>query len=400
VDPIANPFNPGAGSPPPELAGREDLLEAARISLERLLRNKPSKSMLLIGLRGAGKTVLLDRIRMLAEQRSVITIRVEAPENRSLPALLAPQLRLALLNLSHQAKAKEAAVRALRALAGFARALKLNAKYGDIEVGIDYEPEVGLADNGDFEQDLIALLEIVGLAAQKAETAIVLFIDELQYVNEEQLGALTVALHRCAQSSLPVALFGAGLPQLPGQMGKAKSYAERLFDFPFIGPLTPAAAGDAIRKPIAMESCRITDEAVDAIVAVTKGYPYFVQQWGKYTWDSAIESPFTANDVARATPLAVASLDESFFRVRFDRLTTTERRYLRAMAQLGPGPHRSGDIADELNRPVSAMAPVRANLLGKGMVWSPSHGDTAFTVPLFDEFLHRVMPGHDWRSDT
>jgi hypothetical protein len=400
MDPIANPFNPGAGSPPPELAGRDDLLETARIAVERLLRNKPSKSMLLIGLRGAGKTVLLDRIRSGAESRGVITIRVEAPENRSLPALLAPQLRLALLKLSQQAKAKEAAIRALRALTGFARALKLNAKYGDIEVGFDYDPEPGLADNGDFEQDLIALLEVVGVAAQKADTAVVLFIDELQYVDEEQLGALTVGLHRCAQLSLPLALFGAGLPQLPGQMGRAKSYAERLFDFPFIGPLTNEAARDAIGKPIAAESCRINDDAIDAIISMTQGYPYFVQQWGKYTWDSAPESPFTALDVQRATPLAIASLDESFFRVRYDRLTTAERRYLRAMAQLGPGPHRSGDIADVLQRPVSSVAPVRAKLLGKGMVWSPIHGDTAFTVPLFDEFLHRVLPGDDWLNDT
>jgi hypothetical protein len=396
VDAVANPFNPGAGTPPPELAGRDELLETARVSLERLRRGRPSKSMLLVGLRGVGKTVLLDRIRELAEGLGIETIRIEAPENRSLPGMLAPQLRLALLRLSRQAKAKELAVRALRALAGFAKSLKV--KFGDIEVGLDYEPEPGLADNGDLDQDLMALLEAAGEAAKAADSALVLFIDELQYVNEDQLASLTMALHRCAQRSLPIALFGAGLPQLPGQMGKAKSYAERLFDFPTIDALGHDAAVAAVRKPIQAEATSITDDAVEAIVRTTRGYPYFLQQWGKHTWDVAPQSPIGRADVDVASPLAVAALDESFFRVRFDRLTPSERRYLRAMAELGPGPHRSGDIADVLGRAVSTLAPLRATLIGKGMVWSPNHGDTAFTVPLFDEFMRRVMPGDDWRT--
>ena len=396
MDPVANPFNPGAGTPPPELAGRDELLETARVSLERLRRGRPSKSMLLVGLRGVGKTVLLDRIRELAEGLAIETIRIEAPENRSLPAMLAPQLRIALLRLSRQAKAADLAIRALRALAGFAKSLKV--KFGDIEVGIDYEPEPGLADNGDLDQDLMALLEAAGDAAKAADSALVLFVDELQYVDEDELASLTMALHRCAQRSLPIALFGAGLPQLPGQMGRAKSYAERLFDFPTIDALGHDAAVAAVRKPVQAESTRIADDAVEEIVRVTHGYPYFLQQWGKHTWDVAARSPIERADVDAASPLAVAALDESFFRVRFDRLTPSERRYLRAMAELGPGPHRSGDIADVLDRKVSTLAPLRATLIGKGMVWSPNHGDTAFTVPLFDEFMRRMMPGDDWRS--
>ena len=395
MDPVRNPFSPGAGTPPPELAGRDDLLEVARIALARLVLGKSSKSLILIGLRGVGKTVLLDRVRENAEATGLATLRIEAPENRSLPALLAPQLRLALLRLSRQAKTKDAAVHALRALAGFAKSLKV--KFADIEVGIDFEPEPGLADNGDLDQDLLALLEAVGGAAKRGETALVMFIDELQYVPEEQLAALIMALHRCAQRSLPITLIGAGLPQLPGQMGRAKSYAERLFSFPVVGPLLHDAAAAAIAKPIAHESTGITDDAVEEIIRVTQGYPYFLQQWGKFAWEHAKESPITIHDVTEAGVDAVAALDESFFRVRFDRLTPTEKRYLRAMAEIGPGPHRSGDIAVQLSRKVTALAPLRAQLIAKGMVWSPGHGDTAFSVPLFDEFMKRTMPGDSWR---
>ena len=230
MDPVLNPYSPGAGTPPPELAGRDDLREQVRIAIERVRRGLPTKSVLMVGLRGVGKTVLLDRMRDDAEAQGVQTLRIEAPEGRSLPALLAPQLRQALLRLSRQQNAKELATRALRALAGFAKSLKV--KYEDIEVGFDFDPEPGLADNGDLEHDLQALLETVGSAAQKAGTALVMFIDEMQYVKEDELAALITALHRCAQRRLPITLIGAGLPQLPGKMGSAKSYAERLFDFP------------------------------------------------------------------------------------------------------------------------------------------------------------------------
>ena len=309
--------------------------------------------------------------------------------------MLAPQLRLTLLRLSRSAKAKDLAQRALQGLAGFAKALKV--RYQDIEVGIDFEPEPGLADNGDLENDLQALLELSGNAAKAGETALGLFIDELQYVEEDQLAALITALHRTAQRSLPVVLVGAGLPQLPGRMGRAKSYAERLFDFPMVGPLSEEAAGIAIAKPARDQNVGITDDALHRIFEETHGYPYFLQEWGKHTWDAAEGSPMTLQDVELASTTAVAALDESFFRVRFDRLTPLEKRYLRAMAELGPGPHRSGDIAWELSREVTSLGPTRSQLIWKGMIWSPSHGDTAFTVPLFDQYMRRIMPGDDWK---
>lgn len=395
MDPVSNPFAPGAGTPPPELAGRDDLRETVRVAIERVRRGLPTKSILMIGLRGVGKTVLLDRMRDDAEAAGIQTVRIEAPESRSLPALLAPQLRQALLRLSRNAQAKDLAQRALRALAGFAKALKV--KYEDIEVGIDFGPEAGLADNGDLEHDLQDLLEAAGAAAKKAGTALILFIDELQYVQEDELAALITALHRTAQRRLPVMLVGAGLPQLRGRTGKAKSYAERLFDFPEIGPLGPEAAKVAIDKPAAAEGVKVNADALQLIVQETRGYPYFLQEWGKHTWDTAAASPIKRRDVELASKAAVAALDESFFRVRFDRLTPIEKKYLRAMAELGPGPHRSGDIAEKLDRKVTSLGPIRNQLIAKGMIWSPSHGDTAFTVPLFDEFMRRIMPGKDWK---
>lgn len=396
MDPINNPYAPGAGTPPPELAGRDELRETVRIALERVRAGRPAKSILVTGLRGVGKTVLLDKIREDAAASGMETIRVEAPENRSLPAILAPQLRQSLLRLSRNEQAKELAQRALRGLAGFAKALKV--KYKDIEVGMDFEPEPGLADNGDLEHDMQALFEVVGAAAKKAGTALVMFVDELQYVAEEQLASLVTALHRTAQRSLPVVLVGAGLPQLPGKMGRAKSYAERLFDFPQIGPLPFEAARLAIIKPAADQGVRVNDDALNQIIKETRGYPYFLQEWGKHSWDVATSSPITLADVNQATTSAIAALDESFFRVRFDRLTPLEKKYLRAMSDLGMGPHRSGDIAEKMGRDVTTLGPTRSQLIVKGMIWSPSHGDTAFTVPLFDEFMKRIMPGSEWRQ--
>ena len=394
MNPVDNPYAPGAGTAPPELAGRDGLRETVRIAIARVRQGLPTKSVLMVGLRGVGKTVLLDRMRDDAEATGVHTLRIEAPESRSLPALLAPQLRQALLRLSRNEQAKEHAQRALRALAGFAKSLKI--KYGDIEVGLDYEGEAGLADNGDLEHDLQALLETVGAAAQKAGTALIMFIDELQYVKEPELAALITAMHRCAQRKLPIALIGAGLPQLRGRMGNAKSYAERLFDFPAIDALPAEAARSAIAKPVRAQGVEISADAVDRIVEETRGYPYFLQEWGKHAWDAADASPIGIDDVASASRAAVAALDESFFRVRFDRLTPSEKIYLRAMADLGPGPHRSGDIAERLQRKVTSLGPTRNQLIAKGMIWSPNHGDTAFTVPLFDEFMRRIMPGDEW----
>jgi hypothetical protein len=397
MDPIRNPYAPGAGTPPPALAGRGPLREQVQIAIARLRIGRAAKSVLLVGLRGVGKTVMLDQMRSDAEASGVCTVRAETPENRSLPALIAPQLRLALLKLSRTAAAVESARYALKALAGFAKSLKV--KFHDIEVGFDADPEPGLADNGDLEGDLATLLEQVGRAAQAGSTAVVLFIDELQYLPEAQFGALIAALHRCSQNRLPVTVVGAGLPQLRGLAGDAKSYAERLFDFPTIDALKEPEARLAIEKPARDEGVVYTTEAVAEILAQTRGYPYFLQEWGKHSWDVARSSPITLDDVREASIQAIAALDESFFRVRFDRLTPSEKKYLRAMAELGEGPHRSGDIAAVLGKSVSTLAPLRQSVIAKGMIWSPSHGDTAFTVPLFDEFMKRIVPGPNWRTD-
>ena len=396
MDPVRNPYSPGAGTPPVDLAGRDELLERARIATQRIKHGRPAKSVIMVGLRGVGKTVLLNRMRTDAESAGIHTLLVEAPETRSLPAILAPELRLALLRLSINEQARDLARRALRGLAGFAKALRV--KYDDIQVGLDLDPEPGLADNGDLTLDLQALLEASGRAASKAGTALALFVDEIQYVPEEQLAALITALHRGAQQSLPVVLVGAGLPQLRGRTGKAKSYAERLFDFPEVGPLSKDAARQAILRPAQVENESFTDDAVQYIVEVTHRYPYFLQEWGKHAWDVANASPITLDDAQQGSEGAVAALDEGFFRVRFDRLTPSEKRYLRAMAELGPGPHRSGDVATMLAREVTSLGPTRSQLIAKGMIWSPSHGDTAFTVPLFDEFMKRIMPDDDWRT--
>lgn len=390
MNPIKNPYTPGAGTPPSELAGRDDLREKVRVCIERLRIGNTAKSVLMVGLRGVGKTVLLDQMRSDAEASGIHTIRVEAPESRSLPALLAPALRVALLRLSQIEAAKNLAQKSLRALAGFAKALKF--KFQDIEVGIDFEPEKGLADNGDLEGDLTTLFVAVGQAAKAAKTVLVIFIDELQYVKHAEFAALISALHRCAQLKLPLTVVGAGLPQLLSLAGEAKSYAERLFDYPIIDKLDKFAAEDAIRKPALHLNVNYEDAAVADIIANTQGYPYFLQEWGKHAWDQAEVSPITALDVERASKITIAALDESFFRVRLERTTPSEKRYLRAMAELGPGPHRSGDIAQHMNKKANSFGPVRSSLISKGIVWSPIHGDTAFTVPLFHEYLVRTVP--------
>lgn len=390
MNPVKNPYTPGAGTPPSELAGRDALREKVRICIERLRIGNTAKSVLMVGLRGVGKTVLLDQMRTDAEATGIHTIQVEAPENRSLPALLAPALRVALLRLSQIEAAKDLAQKSLRALAGFAKALKF--KFQDIEVGIDFEPEKGLADNGDLESDLTALFVEVGNAAKAAKTVLVIFIDELQYVKQTEFAALISALHRCAQLKLPLTVVGAGLPQLLSLAGEAKSYAERLFDYPIVDKLDKVAAGDAIRKPARNLNVDYEDAAVESIISNTQGYPYFLQEWGKHAWDLAQASPITALDVERASKITIAALDESFFRVRLERTTPSEKRYLRAMAELGPGPHRSGDIAQHMNKKANSFGPVRSSLISKGIVWSPIHGDTAFTVPLFHEYLLRTVP--------
>ena len=394
MSPLDNPFAPGAGTRPPELAGRDELIESIHIAAERTRRLLAARSVLLLGLRGVGKTVLLDRVHDEAQGAGLATVMIEATDRSALPALLAAELRRVLLRLSRQRRVRDVASRALRVLAGFASALKV--KYGDIELGIDAPVEPGVADSGDLELDLVALFEALGAAAAASDTALIVIVDELQYVPKAELAALIAALHRVAQRRLPILLAAAGLPQLRAQVAEAKTYAERLFEFREVGPLDAEASGDAVAKPIRTHNADISPDALKMIVAETQGYPYFLQEWGKHAWDIAERSPIDAGDVARASNEVAASLDAGFFRARFDRLTPAQKRYLRAMAELGPGPHRSGEIARVLDRKVTSLGPTRAQLITKGMVWSAAHGDTAFTVPSFDRFMRRIMPGAEW----
>jgi hypothetical protein len=390
MDPRVNPYAPGAGTPPPELAGRAELIEETQIALDRIRAQRAARSSIFYGLRGVGKTVLLNKLRREAEAAEFAVVPVEAPEDRSLPALLVPALRAALLRLERGGGAKAKALAALRALAGFVRAMKI--KYDDIEVGLDVEPDRGVADSGDLEADLKDVFRALGEAARERDTAMVVLVDELQYVAEPELAALIMACHAAAQDELPVALLGAGLPQLLGLMGKAKSYAERLFRFVHVDSLDEVAAKEALEVPAAREGVDYSPEAIAVILEQTRGYPYFLQEWGRHAWDLALQSPISEDDARRASVLALAGLDASFFRVRFDRLTPSEKLYMRAMAELGAGPHRSGDIAAALGIAVTSAAPRRSALIAKGMIYSPAHGDTAFTVPLFDGFMRRVMP--------
>lgn len=390
MDPTRNPFTPGAGARPPELAGREAIIESATIAIQRIARGRQEKSQMLLGLRGVGKTVLLNRIGQIAEDLGAIVASLEAPEGQRLAAYLAPALKSVLLRLSRLDKARDLAKRALAMLRGFARAFKVSI--GEIEIEI--LPET-LADSGNLEVDLPELMGCVGRAAKAAQTTVVITLDEVQYLSEEDLRALIVAMHKIAQRDLPVILFGAGLPQVAALAGEAKSYAERLFDYPEVGPLTPEAARSALRDPIEEEGESISETALTKILFITEGYPYFLQEWGKHSWNTADHSPIRLDDVEHASNLATEALDRSFFRVRFDRLTPREQDYLRAMAALGSGPHRSGDIAEALHITVQTAAPLRTGLIKKGMIWSPAHGQTAFTVPMFDTFMVRAMP--NWK---
>jgi hypothetical protein len=343
---------------------------------------------MLLGLRGVGKTVLLNRIGEMAEGLDYHVIHLEAPEGQRLAQYLAPALKGTLVRLSRVEKARDISGRALCALRGFASAFRVSI--GEVDIEVTAPPA---ADSGNLEIDLPELLVAVGRAARAADTAVAILVDEVQYLGEEDLRALIVAMHRVSQGGLPIILFGAGLPQVAGLAGDAKSYAERLFDYPDVGPLPKEAAEDAIEEPLLAEGIDIREDALARIVDATHGYPYFLQEWGKHTWNLTDSSPVDEDDVRGASTRATSALDQSFFRVRFDRLTPREQDYLRAMAELGPGPHRSGDIAKLLDRKVESLGPLRSGLIRKGMIWSPAHGDTAFTVPLFDEFMRREMPG-------
>lgn len=390
MDAIKNPFSPGAGSPPPELVGREGVLEQARVLLGRVKLKKPEKSILLTGLRGVGKTVLLNEIERMALKASFHTVSVEAHEEKPLAALLVPHLRKLFFELDRLAGAGEKVRRGLAVLKSFMNGVKVSL--GDIEIGLDIDPEKGAADSGDLETDLPNLFVATGEAAEDRSTAVALLIDEIQYFNQKELSALIMAMHKMQQRQLPLTLIGAGLPILPGLAGESKSYAERLFSFPDIGPLSEPDAERALQDPVKAVGVEFTKEALAEIVKVTQGYPYFLQEWGYQAWNRAEASPIALPVVEGASTAVIKRLDENLFRVRFDRCTPAEKRYLRAMAGLGPGAHRTGDIAAELGVTPNSLGPVRAKLIKKGMIYSPAHGDMAFTVPLFDEFMLRAMP--------
>lgn len=386
---VLNPFSPGAGSPPPELAGRSEILEKAMVALARIKAGRSEKSFLLVGLRGVGKTVLLHKISEVAEQSGYKPLMIEAREDKSLSELLIPYLRQLLFSLDIGKSVSEKVKRATRILKSFM--LKVNPN-GAVEFGLDIDPEKGTADSGDLETDLSQLFIALGEAAQDRFTAIAIIVDEMQYLKDEELSSLIMAVHKITQKSLPLIVIGAGLPQLLGKAGNAKSYAERLFDYPEVGPLGDDDAKLALQGPVNAQHVLFSQDALKEILRVTEKYPYFLQEWGYQAWLLAEKSPITLPVVKKATIESIRRLDKNFFRVRFDRLTPREREYLRAMAQLGPGAHRSGDIAELLHLEVQSVAPFRSSLIRKGMIYSPAHGDTEFTVPLFVDFMKRTMP--------
>jgi AAA+ ATPase superfamily predicted ATPase len=390
MDPVQNPFSPGAGNRPPELAGRTDVLKQALLALARIQSGKSERSPLIIGLRGVGKTVLLVEIRKKAEASGYKTLMIEAQEDVSLSRMLLPGMRKVLLGLNPGKALGDKAQKGLRVLKSFLSGVKV--EFGDVAFSLDSPPEVGVADSGMLDSDLPELFLAVGEAAVEAGTAVAVIIDELQYLGEDELSALIMAVHKISQEKMPIILIGAGLPQLAGNTGRAKSYAERLFLFPQVGALTKEDARLALQEPVRSHSVVFSDEAFDEIYDRTKGYPYFLQEWGSQCWNTAQRSPIDVEVVRAASETAVANLDQSFFRVRFDRLTPREKDYLRALAELGDNPQRSGEIAQLLGVKSESVAPLRAGLIGKGMIYSPQFGDTAFTVPLFDQFMKRIIP--------
>lgn len=396
MDRFENPYRPGAGSAPPALVGRDDLIDDFEITVRRALDRRPAKSCVLLGLRGVGKTVLLNRFSQIAEQREVKVGFIEASEGGGFPELLAVRLRRILLELEQGAarRALSAVRRALSVLVSFTHTFA-----DGTSVAVSFEPLAGQADSGVFSEDLTDLLVAVGEAADSCGSGLLLAIDELQYLTEEELAAVVGATHRSVQLDLPVVVAGAGLPQVPALLGNARTYAERLFEFPEIGSLDDGYAAAAVMLPAAELGVDIEEAAVGRIVEESGSYPYFLQEWSFHAWNAAPASPITDDDVRSARPSVVDKLDRDFFRVRYDRLTPKESEYLRAMAELGPGPHRSGDIADMLGVKVSSVAPRRSTLIGKGMIYSPAHGETAFTVPLFDDFMKRAVPAYPNKSD-
>lgn len=393
MDPVRNPFAPGAGTPPPELAGRRSIITDIDIALQRIAIGRPTQSAILVGLRGVGKTVLLNKAREIAEIKGYKAYLAEAHEGKTLPETIGPGLKSVLLSLSYVDSAKEHARRGLRVLKSFFTKVSVSA--GGFDIGLTLDAEPGSADSGDIEHDLPTLFLAVAEAAKAANRPVVLLIDELQYLSVKEFSALIMSIHRISQTNLPLTLVGAGLPQILALAGESKSYSERLFKYPSIGALTDEDAIDAIVKPVRTEGAMVTDDALREILRLTERYPYFLQQWGHDAWNAASGNVITKMDVETATERALATLDENFFKVRFDRCNPSEKKYMRALAELGPGTHKSGDIANQAGQKTTSAAPTRNNLIKKGMIYSPRHGETAFTVPLFDAYMRRTMPARE-----
>ena len=387
MDAIRNPYTPGAGSRPPALTGRDAEIQAFRILVERIRQGRPEKSLLITGLRGVGKTVLLSTFRDLAESAGFKTAESEVTHDTSFKQMMARLGRRVLLELNPIEKAKDKALHAARVFKAFT--LKLP---GGFEIGMDIDAIRGKADSGNLSEDLSDLFFALGDAAREKRTGVMFLFDEIQFLERGDMEALIAALHYVTQRGLPVTVVGAGLPQLPKLAGEAKSYAERLFNFPSIDRLSDQAARDALVKPALEQGVEYTADATGGIVEYTEGYPYFLQEYGKHVWNIAERSPISLADVVRAQIGVQAQLDENFFRVRIGRTTAAERRYVSAMASLGRGPYKSGDIAAELGTDSPRVAPLRNQLITKGLIYSPSHGITNFTVPQFDDFLRRCFP--------
>ncbi|MEN8723835.1 MAG: ATP-binding protein [Alphaproteobacteria bacterium] len=386
MDPFDNPFSPGAGISPPELAGRAEIIRTAETSYMRVLRRKAPRPLMLLGLRGTGKTVLLNKCREMGVTNGLPVSLIESPEAVSLASLLFPEMRKILTKLSISEKAKLLAEQGLGALRSFAAAFDITV--GGVGVKIAEQP--GMADSGDIQADLPELFELIGRAAAADGTAWVLLVDEIQYLSAEDLSGLIVALHKSAQAKLPIVFVGAGLPQTARLAGDAKSYAERMFVFFDVGPLHADDAAAAIRVPLKQEGADIEGTALDFMIDLSKGYPFFLQEWGAHLWDTAQISPFTIDDAQYAYNSALSQLDHGFFKVRVDRLSASETRFVEAMAALGDGPYSMNDIAKRLGKAVQALSTTRQKIIQKGMIYSVQYGSLDFTVPLFSEYIRRT----------
>lgn len=391
MDPHSNPYTPNAGATPPLVVGRDDQLASFDVLLSRLERGRTEQSMIITGLRGVGKTVLLGQFRKKATARKWATIDLEVSkhDNDDFRRQLARGFRSALFEMSAKARWGDRARRLAAVIKSFTFAIDPD---GRITAGLDTEAAEGVADSGDLASDLTELLVAVGEAAAQHKTGVVLLLDEIQFLRREQLEAVVAAIHKTVQRELPITMVGAGLPQIAELAGEAKSYAERLFKFPDIGVLSEADANAALHEPAMQEGVTFESDALKLACEVTGRYPYFVQELGYAVWPLASGNRITRADVERAQPVYEEKLDSSFFRVRLDRATELEQAYLRAMAELGPEPQLASAVARLLNRSSEQCGPTRAGLIEKGLLYTPSHGYAAFTVPHFDQFMRRSVP--------